>query len=85
MITGKYRAGDIRHCYADISRARTLLGYEPEVTHQQGFAELAEWLREQEAEDKAETMLQQVTTYGLPAEAKGARGHEARAPAHPRF
>lgn len=67
VITGKYRAGDIRHCYADIARARTLLGYEPEVTHEQGFAELAEWLREQEAEDKAETMLQQLTTYGLTA------------------
>ncbi len=67
VITGKYRAGDIRHCYADISRARTLLGYQPEVTHEQGFAELAEWLREQEAEDKAETMLQQLTTYGLTA------------------
>ena len=67
VITGKYRAGDIRHCFADISRARALLGYEPEVTHEQGFAELAEWLREQEAEDKAETMLQQLTTYGLTA------------------
>ena len=67
VITGKYRAGDIRHCYADISCARTLMGYEPQVTHEQGFAELAEWLREQEAEDKAETMLQQLTTYGLTA------------------
>ena len=67
VITGKYRAGDIRHCYADISCAQMLMGYEPEVTHEQGFAELAEWLREQEAEDKAETMLQQLTTYGLTA------------------
>ncbi len=67
VITGKYRAGDIRHCFADIARARALLGYEPQVTHEQGFAELAEWLREQVAEDKAETMLQQLTTYGLTA------------------
>lgn len=67
VITGKYRAGDIRHCFADISRARALLGYHPEVTHEQGFAELAEWLREQQPEDKAETMLQQLTTYGLTA------------------
>ncbi len=67
VITAKYRAGDIRHCYADIGKARELMGYEPEVTHEAGFAELAEWLREQEAEDKAETMLQQLTTYGLSA------------------
>lgn len=67
IITYKYRAGDIRHCYADVSRARLLLGYEPQVTHEQGFLELAEWLKSQEAEDNAETMLQQLTTYGLTA------------------
>ncbi len=67
VITHKYRAGDIRHCYADLSRARKLLGYEPQVSHAEGFLELAEWLASQEAEDKAETMLHQLTTYGLTA------------------
>lgn len=70
VITQKYRAGDIRHCYADISKARTLLGYEPQVTHEEGFRELAQWLMDQEAggvEDKAETMLRELTTYGLTA------------------
>ena len=67
VITHKYRAGDIRHCYADISRARALLSYEPEITHEAGFLELAGWLESQEAEDKAETMLRQLTTYGLTA------------------
>ncbi len=67
VITNKYRAGDIRHCYADISKARALLGYEPQVTHEEGFRELAAWLMEQQAEDKAETMLQELSTYGLTA------------------
>ena len=67
VITQKYRAGDIRHCFADLSRARSLLGYEPQVTHEQGFQELAAWLEEQEAEDKAETMLKELSTYGLTA------------------
>jgi len=67
VITRKYRAGDIRHCYADISKARKLLGYEPQVTHEDGFRELAQWLMEQQPEDKAETMLQELTTYGLTA------------------
>jgi dTDP-L-rhamnose 4-epimerase len=67
VITRKYRAGDIRHCYADISRARAVLGYEPRVTHQDGFQELAAWLASQEAEDKAETMLQQLSAWGLTA------------------
>lgn len=67
VITRKYRAGDIRHCYADLSKARALLGYEPQVTHEEGFRELAEWLREQQAEDKAETMLKELSAYGLTA------------------
>lgn len=67
VITQKYRAGDIRHCFADISKARRLLGYEPQVTHEEGFRELAEWLAGQQAEDKAETMLQELSAYGLTA------------------
>lgn len=67
VVTRKYRAGDIRHCYADLSQARALLGYEPQVTHEEGFRELAEWLTGQQAEDKAETMLNELSAYGLTA------------------
>ena len=67
VITRKFRAGDIRHCYADISKARRLLGYEPQVTHQEGFGELARWLVSQRPEDKAETMLKELAAYGLTA------------------
>jgi dTDP-L-rhamnose 4-epimerase len=67
IITKKFRAGDIRHCYADISKARKLLGYEPQVTHEAGFRELAEWLSGQEAEDKADTMLRELSAHGLTA------------------
>jgi dTDP-L-rhamnose 4-epimerase len=45
-IANEYRAGDIRHCIADISRARAVLGYEPQVRLEEGLAELVEWLRE---------------------------------------
>jgi dTDP-L-rhamnose 4-epimerase len=51
-ITGKYREGDIRHCVADITRARALLGYEPKVSMEQGIPELLEWVKRQEASDK---------------------------------
>jgi dTDP-L-rhamnose 4-epimerase len=67
VITNKFRAGDIRHCYADISKARRLLGYEPQVTHERGFRELAQWLGGQEAEDKAEAMLKELSAHGLTA------------------
>ena len=67
VITRKYRAGDIRHCYADLTKARQLLGYEPQVTHEEGFRKLAAWLGNQKAEDKADTMLQELSVYGLTA------------------
>jgi dTDP-L-rhamnose 4-epimerase len=67
IITNKFRAGDIRHCFADITKARKLLGYEPQVTHEAGFRELAEWLSGQEAEDKADTMLSELSAHGLTA------------------
>jgi dTDP-L-rhamnose 4-epimerase len=67
VITRKYRAGDIRHCYADIGKAHRLLGYEPGISHEQGFSELAAWLSRQTAEDKAETMLSELNAFGLTA------------------
>ncbi len=67
QVTGRYRSGDIRHAYADLTKARALLGYEPRVTHEEGFAELVDWLQAQEAEDKAETMMRELTAYGLSA------------------
>jgi dTDP-L-rhamnose 4-epimerase len=66
-ITGKYRAGDIRHCFGDISKAREMLGYEPQIAFDQGISELANWLREQNAEDKAESMVAELQTFGLTA------------------
>jgi dTDP-L-rhamnose 4-epimerase len=51
VITGKYRVGDIRHCFADIGKARRLLGYEPRVRFEDGLLELAEWLASTQASD----------------------------------
>jgi dTDP-L-rhamnose 4-epimerase len=66
-ITGKYRAGDIRHCFGDVSKARELLGYEPKVNFDQGIREMVDWLREQTADDKAEKMVAELQTFGLTA------------------
>jgi len=51
-IVSKYREGDIRHCVADISKARSLLGYEPKVSLEQGIPELLSWVRAQAAQDQ---------------------------------
>jgi dTDP-L-rhamnose 4-epimerase len=44
QITGKYRMGDVRHCFADISQARSVLGYAPRYDFAEGLADLIEWL-----------------------------------------
>lgn len=51
VVTGKYRIGDIRHCFADIDKARRLLHYEPRVAFEDGLTELAEWLARTPAQD----------------------------------
>jgi dTDP-L-rhamnose 4-epimerase len=66
-ITGKYRAGDIRHCFADISLASRALGYKPAVRFMDGLKELVEWLATQEAHDRVDDAFQRLKTHGLVA------------------
>jgi dTDP-L-rhamnose 4-epimerase len=65
QITGKYRAGDIRHCFADITKARQLLDYQPEVTLEDGLRELVGWLGGQRAVDQVELANLQLAQRGL--------------------
>ncbi len=64
-ITGKYRAGDIRHCFADISLARETLGWSPEVTLEAGLEDLARWLEGQSAIDRGVEARQELAARGL--------------------
>jgi len=64
-ITKRYRVGDIRHCFADIAKARALLGYEPAVQLEDGLAELAEWLSGQVAVDMVEQASKELARRGL--------------------
>ncbi len=64
-IAGRYRAGDIRHCYADITRARRLLGYEPEVSFEAGMAEFAAWAAAQAAPDRWAEAAAELERQGL--------------------
>jgi dTDP-L-rhamnose 4-epimerase len=47
-VTGRYRVGDIRHCFADIGRARGAARLRAAVSLRGGMQELVGWLREQE-------------------------------------
>lgn len=42
-ISRRYRKGDIRHCYANIPKAQTLLNFKPSTTLKQGLKELTTW------------------------------------------
>jgi dTDP-L-rhamnose 4-epimerase len=64
-ICGKYRVGDIRHCFADIGEARRVLGYAPRVTLEHGLVELADWLHDQAAEDRVAEASRELATRGL--------------------
>jgi dTDP-L-rhamnose 4-epimerase len=64
-VTGKYRVGDIRHCFADISLAREVLGYEPQIALDDGMSELAEWLEGQTAEDRVDSAHGELAARGL--------------------
>ncbi len=64
-IVAKYREGDIRHCVADISKAKSLLGYEPQVSLERGIPELLSWVRAQAAKDKVESATAELESRQL--------------------
>ncbi len=64
-VSGKYRVGDIRHCFADISLARHVLGYEPNVSFEKGLNELVRWLEGEKAEDRVDQASAELSARGL--------------------
>ena len=64
-INGKYRVGDVRHCFADISLAQRVLGYRPRVTLEKGLIELVSWLEGQVAEDRVDQASAELSARGL--------------------
>ena len=66
-LPGTFRAGDIRHCFADATLARELLGFEPEVALEDGLDELAAWLESQPAIDRFDRAAEELAQRGLTA------------------
>jgi dTDP-L-rhamnose 4-epimerase len=64
-IIGKARSGDIRNCFADISKARELLGFEPQLRLENSLSELAAWVRRAGAIDRGAEMQRQLEERGL--------------------
>lgn len=64
-ILQKMRAGDIRNCFADIAKARELLGFEPERPLESSLEELAEWVKAAKATDRGAEAKRQLELRGL--------------------
>jgi dTDP-L-rhamnose 4-epimerase len=64
-VTGEYRVGDIRHCFADVTKATELLAFAPSVALEDGMGELAEWLEGQVADDRLDQARGELRSRGL--------------------
>lgn len=65
-ISGDYRAGDIRHCYADLQVASELLGYSPKVSLKNGLKKFCDWVTTQEIQtDNSEKVMNELVALGL--------------------
>jgi dTDP-L-rhamnose 4-epimerase len=64
-VMGQYRAGDIRHCFADTSRAEDLLGFRAEIGFEEGMHDLLGWLAEQTPSDEVDAAYAALAKRGL--------------------
>lgn len=65
-VTGRFRLGDIRHNYADLTKIKNLLGFEPKVYFKEGIERFSSWVLEQEIqEDKLSISLEEMKKKGL--------------------
>jgi dTDP-L-rhamnose 4-epimerase len=64
-FSGKFRVGDIRHCWADPARAEKLLGFTAGIPLEAGVAELVDWVTTQEANDRVDKAYAELGRRGL--------------------
>jgi dTDP-L-rhamnose 4-epimerase len=64
-VLNKFREGDIRHCYPDISRIRERLGFAPRVRLEEGVKELVRWVRDEQAVDLVDRAASELERRGL--------------------
>lgn len=64
-ITNNFRKGDVRHCFADISRIRNKLEFEPKTSFEEGMKELIKWSSSVKAEDRFEDAAKELKERGL--------------------
>lgn len=64
-VLNKFREGDIRHCFADISKIQSRLGFTPKVEFKEGLSELVGWVKKQRAVDRVKVATDELMAKGL--------------------
>lgn len=65
-LSGNYRIGDIRHNYADLTKIKERLGFEPKVNFVEGIQRFTTWVNQQEVvEDRYELSIEEMKEKGL--------------------
>jgi dTDP-L-rhamnose 4-epimerase len=64
-VTGEYRAGDVRHWFADPSAAREVLGFRAAARFEDRLPELVEWAAAQPVEEVGDDALAGLRARGL--------------------
>ncbi len=64
-VLGRFRAGDIRNCFADIDKARAWLGFEPQHRLEDSLGPFVDWVRTSPALDRGAAMRSELEVRGL--------------------
>lgn len=65
LISGSFREGDIRHCFADISKIEKLLGFKATIEFSRGIDDLTGWVAVQTCEDRSDEAIKELKQRGL--------------------
>jgi dTDP-L-rhamnose 4-epimerase len=65
-VSGDFRVGDIRHCYADMTRVVKILNFQPKIGIEQGLGFFCDWFIKQSPEtDRSDDALKELANKGL--------------------
>lgn len=65
-ISGNYRLGDIRHNFADLTKIKRMLGFEPRFSFEQGLKQFTDWVNTQKVqEDRYAKSIEEMKAKGL--------------------
>jgi dTDP-L-rhamnose 4-epimerase len=64
-ITQRYRAGDVRHCFASTERAEQLLGFRAQADRDAELRDLAAWVSDEAPVDRTDAANAELSALGL--------------------